>query len=311
MSIVRIKQDAEKADEMIRSLAQAGEEQGEQDPQGEPQEPTQAPEHDQGVAQSPDPASDSQGKDWQEEARLWEQRYRSLNGMIQSRDRQIQQLHDLLAQMQSAQAPQGKEQEKEAVKGHLTKDDEDQYGADLVDMARRAAREENAALIDQLQGKISQLEGQLAGVSQVTEGAVRDRFETKLDRATNGEWRKVDQDPAFMEWLKSSQARYRVFVESVQGQDAATAAEFFTEFAKMQQSSSNAPAKRKSELERQVAPGKSKATGVPAVGEKKQWTRSEIARTYADKKQFAPDEFIKLEREIAAAQREGRVDFNK
>lgn len=303
MSITRIKQAAAEADEMIKSLNQPTDEQ-------EQEETPELATEDSGVAQEPTPTQDQgSGADWENEAKLWEQRYRSLNGMIQSRDRQIQQLHDLLAQMQQAKAEAPAQEAKSD--SFLTPEDEEQYGADLVDMAKRAARQENAQLIEQLQGKIAQLENQLSGVSQATEASVRDRFESKLDRATNGEWRSIDADPKFIEWLKASQARYRVFVEGVREQDVSVVADFFQQYATMQQPAKSAANKTRSQLERQVAPGKSKATGTPQVQDKKQWTRTEIALVYANKKQYSQDEFNKLERDIAAAQREGRVDFNK
>jgi hypothetical protein len=66
-------------------------------------------------------------------------------------------------------------------------------------------------------------------------------------------------------------------------------------------------------LVRQVAPGKSKSTPSPAQqdGAKRQWTRSGIADFYKKMKQYPADTAAALERDIFAAQKEGRVDYLK
>ena len=328
MSVVHVKKQAAEADQMIEDLNKAARaDQGETpaEPEGTGQESTdgeqeaQLAEVDQGVATETgeQPVEPEEG-DWQAQAHLWEQRYRSLNGMIQSRDRQIQQLHELLAAMQEQQGTATSPQKEASTsQQYITKDDEDSYGADLVDMARRAGRQESAALVDELRREMSEMRAALQGVSQVSRVTVQERFENKLDSLTKGRWRETDANPEFIAWLQKSPARHRVFAEGVQGRDAATVAEFFNDFAQLaavEQARIERPLQaRMTRLEKQVAPGKSKAgtTQSSQAGEAKQWTRTEIAKLYANKRQYSADEFNKLERDVAAAQREGRVDFNR
>jgi hypothetical protein len=330
MSVVHVKKQAAEADQMIEELnkaARADQEAPENPtPEGEGQmvsegeHEAQLAEVDQGVAAETgeQPVEPDEG-DWRAQAQLWEQRYRSLNGMIQSRDRQIQQLHELLASMQEQQGASATPKIDTATSSQqfITKEDEDSYGADLVDMARRAGRQESAALVDELRREMAEMRAALQGVSQVSRVTVQERFESKLDKLTKNTWRAIDSDPEFIAWLQSSPARNRVFAEGVQSRDATTVADFFNDFAKLasiELARTERPVQaRLNRLEKQVAPGKSKAGAAPSsqAGEAKQWTRSEIAKLYANKKQYTAEEFNKLERDVAAAQREGRVDFNR
>jgi hypothetical protein len=317
MSLARIKQQAEQADQMIRGLNQPTGE------QGESEQPTttevvdeSTPElagDDQGVvATEAPPQASPDTEQLRKEAETWEQRYRSLDGMIRARDKQIQQLHDLLASMQ--QQPQ-QPQFAETNAPLLTEKDETDFGSDLIDMARRAAREEFRTLKAEILNEVGELRQNLQGVNEVTQMTAQDRFEMKLDELTKKQWRVLDTDQGFINWLKDRSTRLKIFTAAVQGQDATTVADYFNDYAEManqQRVQEDVPRQtRKAEVERQVSPGKSKSMGTPdsQASGKKVWTRTEISQTYANKKQFQADEFQKLEREIATAQREGRVNY--
>ncbi len=319
MSIERIKEEAAKADQMILELAKrADSSTSDESPNGENAEADQEavqPEvdqqqTDQGVVA--DAATEDQNDDVSrvlDESKKWEQRYRSLDGMIQARDRQIEQLHQLLASMQQAQAaPEAPaKQDKAKLVG---KEDEDAFGADLVDLARRVAREESGAYVAKLEGTIAELQQQLKGVAQTTAVTVQDRFENQLAAAVPN-WKAVDGDPKFIEWLQSNATRMKVFSEAARNQDVDGVAYFYKEYPGAQKTEKQAVDPR---LAKQVAPGKSKAVAPAAANpaEKKTWTRSEIAQFYADgKKRFSQEDYVKLERDLFAAQKEGRVDYTR
>ena len=319
MSIERIKEEAAKADQMILELAKrADSSTSDESPNGENAEADQEavqPEvdqqqTDQGVVA--DAATEDQNDDVSrvlDESKKWEQRYRSLDGMIQARDRQIEQLHQLLASMQQAQAaPEAPaKQDKAKLVG---KEDEDAFGADLVDLARRVAREESGAYVAKLEGTIAELQQQLKGVAQTTAVTVQDRFENQLAAAVPN-WKAVDGDPKFIEWLQSNATRMKVFSEAARNQDVDGVAYFYKEYPGAQKTEKQAVDPR---LAKQVAPGKSKAVAPAAANpaEKKTWTRSEIAQFYSDgKKRFSQEDYVKLERDLFAAQKEGRVDYTR
>ena len=319
MSIERIKEEAAKADQMILDLAKRADSSlVDESPNGENAEADQEavqPEvdqqqTDQGVVA--DAATEDQNDDVSrvlDESKKWEQRYRSLDGMIQARDRQIEQLHQLLASMQQAQAaPEAPaKQDKAKLVG---KEDEDAFGADLVDLARRVAREESGAYVAKLEGTIAELQQQLKGVAQTTAVTVQDRFENQLAAAVPN-WKAVDGDPKFIEWLQGNATRMKVFSEAARNQDVDGVAYFYKEYPGAQKTEKQAVDPR---LAKQVAPGKSKAVTPAAANpaEKKTWTRSEIAQFYADgKKRFSQEDYVKLERDLFAAQKEGRVDYTR
>ena len=319
MSIERIKEEAAKADQMILDLAKRADSSlVDESPNGENAEvdheavqpEVDQQQTDQGVVA--DAATEDQNDDVSrvlDESKKWEQRYRSLDGMIQARDRQIEQLHQLLASMQQAQAaPEAPaKQDKAKLVG---KEDEDAFGADLVDLARRVAREESGAYVAKLEGTIAELQQQLKGVAQTTAVTVQDRFENQLAAAVSN-WKAVDSDPKFIEWLQSNATRMKVFSEAARNQDVDGVAYFYKEYPGAQKTEKQAVDPR---LAKQVAPGKSKAVAPAAANpaEKKTWTRSEIAQFYADgKKRFSQEDYVKLERDLFAAQKEGRVDYTR
>lgn len=330
----RIKREAQQADQMIAEMGRKATEGDEPVESANEPDVTDSEVSDEGLEQTPitDPGvkQDDSGDDGNggtdpsradSEAKLWEQRYRSLDGMIQARDKQVQQLHELLAAMQEQQsrAPKGGtdgQPEAPSSTPLVTKEDEDNFGNDLVDMTRRAAREEISRFSQELQRQFDELRNELKGISKTAEVSAQDSFEGKLDKFAPN-WRKLDNDARFIAWLDESSARKQPFAMAVHNRDARAVGDFFNEFERIheeEQDRRDEPAqKRKQELERQVAPGKSKKTAAPESrsGEKKTWTRSEIVSVFANKKQYAADEFAKLEREVAAAQREGRVDFSR
>lgn len=316
MSIERIKEEAAKADQMIRDLAKGDVAVAEESEDQEAAQPeVEEQQTDQGVvadAATEDQDSEAPEVDRvREESAKWEQRYRSLDGMIQARDRQIEQLHQLLAAMQQAPKADPAEDKPQSKKSLVGKEDEEAFGADLIDLARRISREESGAYIEQLKSEIAELQQQLTGVAQTTAVTVHDRFEQQLASAVPN-WKQIDNDPKFIAWLQDSPTRHKVFAEAAKAMDVQGVAYFFEEFAG--KAASEEKPKTDPRLEKQLAPGKSKSvpTAAKAPQDKKQWTRSEIAEFFAQgRKAYSPEEYNRIEREVFSAQKEGRVDFSR
>lgn len=326
MTTERIRQAAAEADQMIAELARGAQ----NAPAGAAQEadagdvavleapaaPVEpSPEPAPVVEQQLDPARPTPKRELEDGP--WRERYLSLHGMIQARDRQIEQLHQLIASFQAA-APQAAPAAAPAPTKNLTDADKEVYGADMVDMAQRAARDAMQSHIDQLMQKIAAMEKQLQGVTQVTAETAQTSFESRLDAAAPG-WRKTDTDPGFIAWLRDLDVRQRMYAAAVQSQNVKDTAYFYNEYVRSTQPAATAPAAaptdtRKQELERQVAPGRSRAVASPAQApqEKKTWTRSEIAAFFTNgRRMYSAEEYSRLERDIFAAQKEGRVDATR
>lgn len=326
MSTARIKQDAEKADQMIRGFSDQQEPgDGAQEPPAEPEEGNEHQEaaDDQGAAATGDDQGQTSGDDGaQDTARKddepdWEHRYRSLNGMLRQRDQKIEQLYEMIAAMSTAQAQQSQQpQEDPAEQPLVSKDDETAFGSDLIDLVRRVTREEFNVLRKGFMEELQGLKGQVQQVETSVKQTASEKFEAELDKRVPS-WRNIDADPKFIEWLQSSPVRNQQFVQAVQKLDHVAAGDLFEMYGQMtgqaQQQKTEAKQSRRQELEKQVAPGKSRKVSTPdhSAEDKKTWTRSEIARFYADKRNMDPKEFARQEKDVFAAQAEGRVDYSR
>jgi hypothetical protein len=262
----------------------------------------------------PLPVEDDDLVKTREESRLWEQRYRSLDGMLQAKDRQIADLHQLIANMQAApKAPPAEES-----KPLVSAEDEATFGADLLDVTRRVSRDELRQYARSLEEKLARLEHQFQGVASVTAETAQERFMNRLTQAVPN-WSSVDKDPAFMDWLQAAPTRQRVFSEAARGQDVVALAQFYSDFEAMtaRQAPPTAPEPKEIDprLAKQVSPGRSRATPTPnsSEGEKRQWTQSGIADVYRKMAngQVPKEEAARLEREVFAAMKEGRVDYSR
>ena len=257
--------------------------------------------------------------DAEHRAQLWEQRYRSLNGMIESRDRQIESLHQLLSNLQDVQKLAPVSAPDSAPAPAITDEDKDEYGEGMIDLARRIAQAELSERESKLMQRIQQLESQVSGVSQAQESSAQERFLTKL-RERIPQLDQVNQSPDFIRWLGASPTRQRMFNEAVQAMDLDGTAFFFETWASAQQTqptttSAQKPTQKTDQrLARQVAPGKSRSVPTPAQrseGTKRQWTRSAIVQFYKNLSTYPQQDRERIERDIAQAQKEGRVDFTK
>lgn len=321
-----VKEAATRVDEMIRqggegamqqdAMENASAEAPEQ-PEAEQDDAPQQGELDLqgGEPQAPQPAQPAPAEDVEQikkQAELWEQRYRSLNGMIESRDRQIENLHQLLARMETAQQQPQQPAEPEKPPVAITKDDVDSFGEDLIDLARRVAQSEYSEHEKKLQARIKELESQVSGVSEQAASSAQEQFLAKL-KTRIPQLEKINTDPAFIGWLQESPTRQQMFNTAVQQLDVPGAAWFFETWAE-KTAQPAPPPQTDPRLARQVAPGKSRSTPSPAQGqdgEKRQWTRSAIVEFYKNIGRHPQKERDRIERDIALAQQEGRVDFTK
>lgn len=270
-----------------------------------------------------------------ENSQTYAQRWRSLHGVYNSTQRRLTEanqrianLEQLVSSMQSmAAAPQQATQPSKLV----TDTDVTEYGSDMVDFARRVAREENAQLhgtIQALQQQIAQLQGVAPVVQRVAANQQEMATQTFAERLTRQvpDWTRINDDPRFHEWLLTPDAmtgitRQVYLSDAEQALDLGRVVSIFQAW-KREAGIAPAPAaatpaapaapSAASKLEKQIAPGRaSAATQAPAQKAEKQYTRADIAKFYADKLRGVykgrEAEAAATERDIFLAQREGRV----
>lgn len=291
----------------------------------EPQEPTEhvAPEP---VAQVPVTVS-------KEEYDRLEQKYRTLQGMhnadaarfrseLTAANNAYYDLERRLAEIEKAKSTT------EPVK-YVTEEDEEEYG-ETLEMMRRAAKEEAEKIFrkseDAYLARIAQLENEVIRVNSTVVPMVNDLSRSQAEQAKADfwtaintqvpNWQSINDSRAFKDWLLSEDpltgATRQQFLSQAQSElNASRVIKFFKEWERTAAGGPTpAPRKPQDELQQYVAPGTSRSTA-PVDQTKKQWTREEISQFYQDsmmgKYSNRPEEKKRIEKDIFAAQAEGRV----
>lgn len=285
------------------------------------------------VAEQPQP-SNPVTKTEDENDATYAQRWRSLQGVYSATKRQLDEttqriasLEQLLSQMQTAKVDASIPQPA----AHVTDKDKTEYGEDMVEFARRVAREEMSPLaqaVRMLMAKLDQVQTVVPVVQNVAQAQAQTAHERFYDMLTSRvtDWREVNDNPKFHDWLLSNDPlsglqRQTLLVDAHNNLDLERVVNIFMmgkqALGLERPPTATAPTKAASvsKLEKQIAPGRaSAATAPPQQAEKKLWSRPEIAQFFADKQRGKfkgrEAEAQALERDIFAAQREGRVALN-
>lgn len=109
----------------------------------------------------------------------------------------------------------------------LDREDEERFGSDFVRAVNRRAKivanQLVSAQVAELQARIDKLGGSVSSIGRATEQTARDRLKADLSKVFP-EWREVDEDPLFHEWLEDRDAfsglkRADIFANAVQSND--------------------------------------------------------------------------------------------
>lgn len=139
----------------------------------------------------------------------WEQKYRSQDGMLKSRDREIAGLQATLAAITSARgAPHDASPEQPTPpapeRRRLKPEDVESYGEDFIrvmkDAAIDAAQEHFRPELEQLRAENAKLRQQLGGVEQRSARSDAERAQAFLDQQVP-DWQRVNEDEGFLAWL--------------------------------------------------------------------------------------------------------------
>lgn len=260
----------------------------------------------------------------------FEQKYRSLQGKYNAEvprlhaDRReltnrVQQLEQLIASMNAAPA-----KAQEPAQKLITEQDIEDYG-DSIDVMRRVFREEMSskdAEISDLRNLVRQLQGtvvpQVQQLSQSHAVSNEQRFWADLQAAVP-DWQDINANREFQAWLLEADPltgipRQTYLDDAQRNLDARRVVNFFAAWKGVtggQQARPTRGPQSASELERQVAPGKGRSGGAKPQGEAKTYSSDDIKRFFSDvqkgKYKGREAERDRIERDIFAAQREGRI----
>jgi len=258
----------------------------------------------------------------------WQQKYKSLQGMfnaevprLSAENRELKAQVAQLQELMSSLANKPKESVNQERPKYVTDSDVADYG-DSIEVMRRVFREETTALTD----KIAELEAQnlslqasvLPRVEQMaTAQATRadQMFWDGLTAQVPG-WLQINADPDFQSWLlevdpMTGRTKQDFLADAQANLDVNRVALFFKTWVGSTGAATETKSRQSSsELEAQIAPGRSRSGAAPTGGAKT-YTRQDIAKFYDDvrtgKFQGREDERNRLEADIYAAQREGRI----
>lgn len=266
------------------------------------------------------PDTSEQIAELREELRKANARWQTADGIIRSKDQTLEQMREMLAQIKAHNESRQNEQPAQPAKPMFSDADINNFGEDLVQYIHSTATEIAQQMVGPLQDTISKLQGSVRQTEEVTHKTAQERFESKLDeKAPN--WRVLDTNDAFIDWLRENAAWQQVFADGVNSLKHDTVANVFTTYeqltgAEIAQKTVKKQG-RQAQLEKQVAPERTRQSSAPAAEESDQkiWTATEIASAYSNRRrkgtresEMSAEDFDALEREIANAQATGRVD---
>jgi hypothetical protein len=263
----------------------------------QPAEPTPAP----APEVQPPPAEPPPEDD------TWEHRYKVLNGKYSKEvPRLYAELRELKAELEKAKSDAERLKSNPQEKAQLVKPEEvEEYGQGLVDLIRRAAREE----ISEKDRRIEELEHKLNMVEQKSAKTVEIDFYTRLADLVP-DYVVINDKPEFHKWLgepdELTGVERQVLLEDAESKrDPVRVAKFFQAWKRTTETRT---AVANSQLSAHVVPDAGSPTATAPTA-KRMWTRADVARVYSAirRGEVTDAEAAALESEIHAATMEGRL----
>ena len=270
-----------------------------------------------------------------ENSETYAQRWRSLQGSYNATVRQkteleqrVTQMEQLLASLSAQQsATQSRTEQVPEQPQRLVSDQEaDEYG-ESIDVMRKVSREELipvAQRLAQIEGLLQQMQAnvvpQVQAVAQRQQVSAEQQFWSDLTTYVPN-WREVNDNESFQTWLLdvdplTGTARQTYLEEAQRALDAYRVSAFFRTWLETtgQASVAQSTPATSSELEKQVTPGRSRGVASSASKQPKTYSPDDIKKFFNDvrsgKYKGRESERDRIERDIFAAQREGRIVVN-
>lgn len=236
----------------------------------------------------------------------WEQKYRALAGKYSAEvPRYAEELRGLKAQVQElteqlAAPPQAQVTSSKLTPAQVV----EQFGEDFAEAVGAIA----AQVSDQRNGK---LQKQVEAAQGLATQNARAQFMSDVSKAVP-DWQSIDQDQRFTAFLDevdamTGRSRRDFFNDADARNDAARIVHFFTAFrGSVEPVAAQAPTQNQA-LQAQIVPSSARTNDAPPG--KKVWTQADIKNFYtqARKGLVSAQDYDRIESDIFAAQREGRL----
>jgi hypothetical protein len=251
----------------------------------------------------------------------WEQKYRTLQlkydnevpryaAELRELRHQVQALSD---ELQAARAKPTPPAEPDVTT--VSEQDREAFGDDLVNLQERIARSVAAPLerhIQELTQRLSKYETTAESVVTQQAATAEDRYFERLAVAVP-DWEQVNSDPNWVDWLSgrypgAGMSRQEQLNQARERLDLNATVEMFKAFEELTQPRKQA--NQNQELNRQVAPPKSRAPSTPVQDQSTRiWTQAEVAAAMDPRKLrgMTPEAVERVMSEIDAAAAEGRI----
>lgn len=273
-----------------------------------------------------------QGKYNAEVPKLSKDLKESKDQLLEMRQR-VNNTESILATMQATAAPAAPPAATIPPEPLVAEDEIERFGPDLIDLIGRVAKQEVLPELDRrikpLDSRFDSIEENASNTLDAVARSERDKVLAALTLAVP-KWETQNEDKAFLQWLNENDvyagvARGALLTQAFRANDAGRVIAFFkgfqTENAVVTPESEVTPpletpaVEPQQALEQLVAPGtpKTGTTGAPDESGKRIWTRADISAFYAQKNEYitrgveVPEVYEKYEKDLFAAQNEGRV----
>lgn len=280
--------------------------------------------------ETPNPTAEPINHSTKELDNDWKRRYESMKGRYDQAQKQMQEMADRMSQLEetisviSIQKPTAPDSEPIEKVKLVTVEEEEQFGAEFLNVVSKKAQETISPEIGELKKKFDQISNRLDGITNATVTRSRSDMKKKLtDEVPN--WMEINRDPEFLSWLAlqdrySGTIRHNMLTKAWDRNDVQRVINFFKGF--IDSKAAKAPQGEHTDLEKTsqkvplatfAAPGRAKTSAAESVpgGEKPTFTRAQIGQFYADvnagRYRGRDIEKNKLEAEIFTAQRNGRI----
>ncbi|HLL28972.1 MAG TPA: hypothetical protein VKT73_15150 [Xanthobacteraceae bacterium] len=258
-------------------------------------------------------------------------KYQSLKGRFDQQAKALREAGDTISTLrvqlaEAATAPPTRMPAEQSFKKLLTPDQEKEFGEEFLDVVGKKAQEVVVPELSVIRRELSELANRVSNTGQRITQEARRQLESTLTEHVP-DWRQINVDPNFLDWLAlpdtySGDIRLSLLKSAYEANDASRVVAFFKGFLAEEAALVPAPAlpdnppadpsaQPKVPLNSLAAPGRAKTAASNPPAEKPVFTRAQIAQFYADvtanKYRGREKEKDSLEREIFAAQRDGRI----
>ena len=278
----------------------------------------------------------------------WENRFKAMKGRYDANERRQretleaydQRMRDMAQQLNQATRPKLPGEE-ENLPAFVTAKEVEDYGADLIDVIKRAAAEAVMPMLKPIATEVGQMRARVETTESETGKQFLTRMHSSMDQVVPG-WDEINKDPNFIAWTKkpdvySGLNRQEMLQKAWYAGDSNRVAAFFNGYLAEEAAVDPAAAQARQAafagqaghaqppasvpqqqptrvtLESLAAPGRARA-GATAPAGKPVWTAEGISQFYMDvaSGKFRGREADRLatEQDLMAAQREGRITIN-